>query len=661
LRTLNLGILAHVDAGKTSLTERLLFDAGVIGEIGSVDQGSTQTDTLALERQRGITIKSAVVSFGLGDLNVSIIDTPGHPDFIAEVERVLAVLDGAVLVISAVEGVQAQTRVLMRALQRLRIPTLIFVNKIDRRGADAGRVLAQIAERLTPAVFAMGAARDQGTRAASFLTHEFEDPAFHDKLAEQLANRSDSVLAAFVDGRELTGCDLRRELAAQVGSAAIHPVFLGSAITGAGVAELTAGIRALLPAGQGDPDRAASGLVFKVERGPAGEKIAFVRMFAGTIRVRDKVAFGAGHEGKVTGLRVFGPAADVPADSVQAGEIGRIWGLAGIRIGDALGAPPPGGHERQFPPPSLETVVIPDRPADRARMHAALTVLAEQDPLINLRQDEVRREALLSLYGEVQKEIIQQTLAGEFGIAVGFSQTTTLCIERLARPGTAVERMSAGGNPFKATIGLRIEPAAAGSGVRFGLEIEPGALPRAFQQAIETTARDTLGQGVHGWPVADCVVTLTESGYVPPPPTGWSKYSSSAADFRNLTPLIVMTALQTAGTVVCEPVHAFAIEAPAESLGVLLPAIARIGAIPAGQRVAGAACVIEGHVPAASVRELQVQLPGLTGGEGVLESGFDHYEPVRGAPPERPRSDLNPLNRQAYLLAVSRRVPGAAG
>src|SRR5690348_14707413 len=155
MRTLNLGILAHVDAGKTTLTERLLYAAGVIDQIGSVDAGTTQTDSLALERQRGITIKSAVVSFAVGDVTVNLIDTPGHPDFIAEVERVLSVLDGAVLVISAVEGVQPQTRVLMRALQRLSVPTIIFVNKTDRAGARTGAVVAGIAERLTPSIVAM--------------------------------------------------------------------------------------------------------------------------------------------------------------------------------------------------------------------------------------------------------------------------------------------------------------------------------------------------------------------------------------------------------------------------------------------------------------------------------------------------------------------------
>src|ERR671915_746041 len=175
MQTLNLGILAHVDAGKTTLTERLLYAAGVIDEIGRVDDGNTQTDYLALERQRGITIKSAVVSFEIDDVTVNLIDTPGHPDFIAEVERVLGVLDGAVLVVSAVEGVQAQTPLLMRALGRLRVPTILFVNKIDRVGAGEERVLNGIAQRLTPAIVAVGRTRRLGTRAADFTPWSGDD------------------------------------------------------------------------------------------------------------------------------------------------------------------------------------------------------------------------------------------------------------------------------------------------------------------------------------------------------------------------------------------------------------------------------------------------------------------------------------------------------
>ena len=267
--TLNLGILAHVDAGKTTLTERLLYAAGVIDEVGSVDAGTTQTDSLALERQRGITIKSAVVSFAIGGVTVNLIDTPGHPDFIAEVERVLSVLDGAVLVISAVEGVQPQTRILMRALRRLRIPALLFVNKIDRAGAGEERVLRAISARLSPAVVPMGSASGLGTRAAGFTPWGEADAGARARLAEILAERDEETLAAYVDDElGVPYARLREELAAQTRRAVVYPVFFGSAVTGAGVPELMAGLAELLPAGTGDASGPVSGRIFKVELTP---------------------------------------------------------------------------------------------------------------------------------------------------------------------------------------------------------------------------------------------------------------------------------------------------------------------------------------------------------------------------------------------------------
>jgi ribosomal protection tetracycline resistance protein len=356
VRTLNLGILAHVDAGKTTLTERLLHAAGVIDEIGSVDDGSTQTDSLALERQRGITIKSAVVSFTIGDVAVNLIDTPGHPDFIAEVERVLSVLDGAVLVVSAVEGVQAQTRVLMRALQRLRVPTLIFVNKIDRRGARFEPVLHGIRDKLSPAIVAMGSAGGLGTRGASFAPYRAGDAPFARELVELLADHDDALLAAYVDDESAVSyARLRGGLAAQARRARVHPVFFGSARTGAGVDELTAGIADLLPAAEAGGDGPVSGTVFKIERGPRGEKIAYVRMFSGTVRTRDRLRIGDDGEGKVTA--VSGPDGGA---AIAAGQIGKLWGLGDVRIGDAIGTPRTAAPGRQsFAPPTLETVVVP--------------------------------------------------------------------------------------------------------------------------------------------------------------------------------------------------------------------------------------------------------------------------------------------------------------
>ena len=288
-RSLNLGILAHVDAGKTTLTERLLHLAGVIDAPGSVDSGTTRTDSLALERRRGITIKAAVVAFPLDGITVNVVDTPGHPDFIAEVERVLGVLDGAVLVLSAVEGVQPQTRILMRALQRLRVPTLLFVNKIDRAGADVDAVLQAIRQRLSPDILPMGAPAGLGSRTATFTAYRPDDGAFRERETVALAEHDDRVLAAYVDGREPTPEQLLADAAAQTRAAVLHPVFAGSAATGAGVAELMAGIATFLPATAPESAGPPSGRVFKVERGTAGEKVAYVRMFSGSVRTRQRL------------------------------------------------------------------------------------------------------------------------------------------------------------------------------------------------------------------------------------------------------------------------------------------------------------------------------------------------------------------------------------
>jgi ribosomal protection tetracycline resistance protein len=663
-RTLNLGILAHVDAGKTTLTERLLYAAGVIDEIGSVDAGTTQTDTLALEQQRGITIKSAVVSFAIDDVTVNLIDTPGHPDFIAEVERVLSVLDGAVLVLSAVEGVQPQTRLLMRALERLRIPTLLFVNKIDRAGAGYERVLEAISERLTPAIVAMGAVDGPGTRGARFTPWGPRDGAFRTRLAEELAEQDDSILAAYVEDDGIPYRRLREQAAAQTAQALVHPVFFGSAITGAGVDALMAGIAELLPAAEGDADGPVSGSVFKIERGRAGDKIAYVRMFSGTVRTRDRLPFGHDLEGKVTAVHVFDRGGAVQRVSVSAGEIGKLWGLAGIQIGDPIGNPQKGATEHYFAPPTLETVVVPRNPDDKGALRVALAQLAEQDPLIDVRQDDVRQELSVSLYGEVQKEVIQATLANDFGLDVTFRETTPIYVERPVGSGEAIEVLHADSNPFLASIGLRVDPAPNGSAVEFRLQVDARTLPlylyktvESFEEHMGQYVRETLREGLFGWQVTDCIVTMTKCTYsVPDGPPSRRGPLSTAADFRKLTPLVLMQALEQAGTVVCEPIVRVSLEIPIGTIGSVMPALARHGAAVEPPSLQGKLSTIETVMPAALAHGLQRQLPGLTGGEGVLESSFAGYQPVSGDQPTRRRTTPNPLNLGEYMMHLARRV-----
>ena len=647
MESLNLGILAHVDAGKTSLTERLLYHAGVIDHMGSVERGDTQTDTLLVERRRGITVRSAVVSFEIGDVSVNLIDTPGHPDFIAEVERVLRILDGAVLVLSAVEGVQPQTRVLMRALARLEIPTLLFVNKIDREGAREATLLQEAAQTLGLTIVAMGSTRALGTKDADFEPWAADDSVHRSMLVETLAAHDEQILSDYVEDEARPPLDrLLQALSTQTQRGLVHPVFFGSARTGAGVNSLMSGIAGLLPASApGDPDAPTSGTVFKIERGEAREKIAYARLFSGTVRNRDRLVYGPGHEDKVTAVANADLRFAQTRTPVSAGHIVKIWGLHDVQIGHRIGQVGTDDRDHQFAPPTMESVIEVHDPADGARLRVALDELSEQDPLIRVQLDETRNEISVSLYGEVQKEIIESTLAEDYGIVADFRETTTIYVERPGRTGEAAELLTSDANPYMATVGLRVEPGPLDSGVVFALKAEQ-RLPlyvykseRSFSDHMADYIRRGLGRGLYGWEVTDCIVTLTRCDYYvgdgPGKPTVPMARTTSA-DFRMLTPLVLSQALKQAGTCVCEPMARLSIESPSGTVGDLLQAVVQLGGFVEETRVRGGLSTIEATMPAQRSRELQRQLPGLSGGEGNLESSFGGYRPVQGKPPTRP-------------------------
>jgi ribosomal protection tetracycline resistance protein len=641
VQPLNLGILAHVDAGKTTLTERLLYTAGVITELGSVDKGTTQTDTLALERQRGITIKTAVVSFDLGDTTINLIDTPGHPDFISEVERALTVLDGAVLVISAVEGVQPQTRLIMRALQRLSVPTVLFVNKLDRVGADLARTVAQVRARLTDRTVLMGAAAGLGTRAATFDAYGGDDPELRDELALAVAADGDGGLGGLLD--RATIASLRAGLAARVADVAAHPVYGGSALTGAGCAGLLAGLVELLPRAPTDADGPATGRVFKIERTRSGEKVCYVRLLRGTLRVRDHVALGEHGVRPVAAIEVFGNGTSTRRPAATAGQIARVWGLGPAQVGDVVGGDGAGAAPFRFAPPTLEAAVVPRRARDGVALRQALGQLAEQDPLIDVRLDDAGA-LVVSLYGEVQKEVLAATLADDYGLDVAFAEASVVCVERPRRDGVARALLRDPANPYSATVGLRVAPAAPGSGVAFDVAFDSRLAPlhiykthEAFAEAIGGFVARTLELGLYGWAVTDCTVTMTECDYYtgdgPAPPGG--KGATSAADFRRLTPLVLRAALRRAGTVVCEPHLLARAELPVTALSATLGFVARLHGVVESSTTHGETATLAVRLAAADVQALHRQLPDLTGGEGFVETTFADYRPVRGRPPVR--------------------------
>ena len=555
----------------------------------------------------------------------------------------------------------------MRALKRLRIPTLLYVNKIDRRGARSEWVLSEIRHKLAPAAVAVTSARGEGSRGVVVAAPADGDVQFGAALVDVLAANDEALLAAYLDDEaRVSSQRLRAALAAQTTGALVHPVFYGSAITGAGIELLTQGIAQLLPSSSGAGDDPVSGLVFKIERGPLGERIAYVRMFSGTLQMRDRVRIGRDGEGKVTALRVFADGTDLQRASVTAGEIAKVSGLGDVQIGDSIGDAPNRRMPHEFPPPTLEALVDPLNSDDRYGLRVALGQLAEQDPLINLRQDDRRHEISISLYGEVQKEVIEATLANDYEMAVSFRETTPIYIECPCRTAEAVELLRAESNPFLATIGLRVDP-APGGGIEFRLQVDPRTVPLylyktldSFRQRMEEYVHQTLREGLFGWQVSDCVVTMTRCVYsVPDGPPSRRGPLSTAADFRKLTPIVLMQALARAGAVVCEPVLSVTVEMPTEAVGSVLPLLARVGGAVQSPSLDGELATVDAVVPAARVREVQRQLPELTAGEGVLETTFAGYQPVSGEAPTRRRTTANPLNLEEYLAELAGHRAGA--
>ncbi|MFA1808862.1 tetracycline resistance ribosomal protection protein [Bacillus anthracis] len=643
MTTINIGIVAHVDAGKTSLTERILYETNVIKEVGRVDSGSTQTDSMELERQRGITIKASVVSFFIDDVKVNVIDTPGHADFIAEVERSFRVLDGAILVISAVEGVQAQTKILMQTLQKLNIPTILFVNKIDRSGANTEKVVKQIKTILSNETFPFYSVQNEGTKEARIIEYKS-----YDDCIERLAPYNESLLESYVNNEIVTDTLLREELEKQIQQANLYPIFFGSALTGIGVTELLEDIPALLPANNLSQDEELSGIVFKIEREPSGEKIAYVRVFSGTLHVRKYVHIqrdqSLSHKEKIKKICIFHNGNAVQTSTVPSGDFCKVWGLNNIKIGDIIGKRTDYIKDIHFAEPQMEAA-IDAVPKERIHdLYAALMELCEEDPLIQVWKDDVHNELYIRLFGEVQKEVIETTLFEKYNLHVTFSGTRVVCMEKPIGIGNSVEVMGEKANPFYATIGFKVERGELNSGITYKLGVELGSLPLAFHKAIEDTVFQTLKQGLYGWEVTDISVTLTHTGYASPVTT--------ASDFRNLTPLVLMDALKQAETYVYEPVNEFELTVPEHAISTAMYKLAAIPATFAEPIFNNDSYQLTGSLPVAKTEHFKRMLHSFTEGEGIFTTKPAGFTKITAPFPTRKRVDNNPLNRKDYLLHV---------
>lgn len=644
-KILNIGVLAHVDAGKTTLTEQILFRSGIIDQAGSVDQGNTITDSLDIERRRGITIKSAAVSFMLGDLKINLIDTPGHADFISEVEHSLSVLDGVILVVSAVEGVQAQTRVLMQTLKEQGIPTLLFMNKIDRMGANYQKVYTMIRNLLDEHICEMSSVTQEGSATVQV---DVADP-HKAGWVETLALANDDLLNDYAQDIPISPERLQEELHKQTQQGKVYPLFAGSAAKGIGIEPLLLALGECFPVNNASElqHESLSGLVFKVIKLPSGERNVYLRLFAGSIQARDEITVitqnGNTTMFKVKHLHALQHGKSMPVNQIDAGDIAILM-TDELKVGDVIGAVSDRMKRVHFQKPPIQVQVSAKNPAEEHQLHMALSDLTEEDPFLQYIQDTKTKENIIHIFGKVQQEILLETIQQQYGIEAVFSAPRVICIEKPSATGEAVEFI--GECPFYATVGLRVEPGERGTGIQYCLEVELGSLPLSFQKAIKDTVIEVLQEGLYGWSVTDMIVTLTHTGYASP--------VSTAKDFRSLTPLVLMSALNKAGTEVYEPINVIQFILPEISLSKVLSKLASLEGTYQEPTFHNNAVHVHGTIPVRTTDLLKAEVHALTSGEGMLSVKPGGYVKVKGTVPVNKRRQVNPLNRGEYMLYLNK-------
>lgn len=658
-RIRNIGIFAHVDAGKTTTTEQILFHSGRIRSLGSVDDGTAQTDWMEVERARGISVRAAATRFAWRDVTVNVVDTPGHVDFLSEVERSLRVMDGAVLIISAVEGVQAQTEAIWHALRERGIPTLLYVNKMDRVGADAWRTLVQIRRLLSdlaaPVQLPNGA-EDRFVGSSDLLqlgaTEESGSPGedcerFEQLLVETVAEHDEELLLQYMESGEWPKEELRALLPQLACRGELFPVLFGASNKGIGIEPLMNAMVGLLPpppAG-GLADGPVSGVVFRIERDPAMGRIAYVRMYSGTIRNRDSVRNATREvDEKVTQIRKIDGQRSEDVGMLAAGDIAAVCGWNQARIGDIIGSAAYVPGETRMAVPLLTVQVRWRNEAEYTAVVTALHELADEDPLLDLQWLQEQRELHLKVMGPIQVEVLTHVLGSRFGLAVDFSAPSVIYKETPAQAGEGFIAYTMP-KPCWAILRFRIEPGEQGSGLTYSSLARPERLLESYQNEVARRVPEALQQGLFGWEVTDLKVTLLEGEH--------HVWHTHPLDFAVATPMGIMDGLARTGVKLLEPMVRFRLSVPEETGGKIMNELVQMRGQFDSPEVRGERMEIEGILPVATSLDFPARFGSLTKGRGVMSTVFAGYEECpEGVQAERTRTGVNPLDQAKYILYV---------
>ncbi|MDH3942651.1 MAG: elongation factor G [Anaerolineae bacterium] len=668
----NIGVIAHIDAGKTTTTERILFYTGKTHRIGSVDDGTTVTDWMAQERERGITIVSAAVTSHWKDHTINLIDTPGHIDFTAEVQRSLRVLDGGIVVFDAVQGVEPQSETVWRQANEFGVPRICLVNKMDRVGASFERSIESIRERLgaNPIAIQLPIGEEADFTGVVDLfeekaiiweddlgkePREVEVPAemmanveqMRERMVEAIAETNDDLTLKYLEGEEITVPELKSALRQAVIENKATPVFLGSALKNKGVQPLLDGVVEYLPSPldipavkgfhpkteeelerPADASEPLSALVFKIVTDPYVGRLSYFRVYSG------KVISGESVYNPVKGKRErIGRLLRMYADrreevkEIQAGDIGAVLGLKNSFTGDTLC-----NEGKQivlesisFPDPVISVAIEPKTAADQDKMTDALRRLSEEDPTFQIRSDSETGQTIISGMGELHLDILVDRMMREFKVQANIGRPRVAYRETITKPVEKAEYRyvkQSGGRGQYGHVVLELEPNVPGSGIEFNQKIVGGSIPREYIPAVEKGVREAADGGViAGYPITDVKITLYDGSF--------HEVDSSEMAFKMAGSMAFKEGMHIGKAVLLEPMMKVEVIVPEEYLGDIVGQLnARRGDIEGMEIRPGAAQAIKAMVPLGEMFGYATELRSATKGRGVFSMEFDHYAKV---------------------------------
>jgi len=668
----NIGIIAHIDAGKTTTTERILFYTGKTHRLGSVDDGTTVTDWMEQERERGITIVSAAVSAEWKGYQVNIIDTPGHIDFTAEVQRSLRVLDGGIVVFDAVQGVEPQSETVWRQADRYQVPRICFVNKMDRVGASFERSIESMQRRLgaNPAAMQVPVGVEANFRGVVDLltekailwddtlgTDAIESPVPADltsyvkemrsRLIEQIAETEDTLTMRYLEGDHISLTDLKAALRKATLAGKITPVFCGSSLRNKGVQPLLDGVIDYLPSPADVPpvigihphtghevqrppedESPMSALVFKIVSDPYVGRLAYIRVYSGKL-TQGTMVFNPTKDRRERVGRLLRMYADrrEDIDEIFAGDIGAVLGLKDSFTGDTLcdASNQIVLENISFPEPVISVAIEPRTTADQEKMSEALHKLSEEDPTFRVRVDEETGQTIISGMGELHLEILIDRMLREFRVQARVGKPQVAYRETITRRVEKAEYRyikQTGGRGQYGHVVLSMEPGESGSGIVYENEIVGGVIPKEYLPAVEKGVHESAEAGVlAGYPVVDIKVSLIDGSY--------HEVDSSDMAFKMAASMAFKEGIHRAVPVLQEPIMKVEVVTPEEFLGEIMGQLnARRGNILGTDVRPGNTQMVTAMVPLAEMFGYATDLRSATQGRGVFTMEFDHYAQV---------------------------------